>query len=158
VAPPPREPVAMPLPARTEEPPPPPALFERVGGSDAMTGVVDELTEILLADKRFGRLFRAHKRDNAKLRHLKEVLYGRLCTLSDGACVDEGDWKAEGLAFSDAQWDAFVADLAIALSICNVSTAEADDLLKRVGVFRQEMAASASSSKANDVGKRGATP
>src|SRR5204862_7425530 len=60
-------------------------LYDRLGGKDAITKVVDKFVGIVVADERINGFFK-----NADAKHLKEMLVAQICNASGGPCKYEG--------------------------------------------------------------------
>ncbi len=126
------EPAAASEPPPAPPPPPAPSLYERLGKSEALAGVVEELMGNVLADHRLGKLFdRAHK-DKARWKQLTTRMVAELCVVAGGAdCGYDGKPMKDahaGLNVTGPQWDAFIEDLGIALKTRGVDDAVAKAL------------------------------
>jgi hemoglobin len=102
-------------------------LFDRLGGKDAITAVVDDFVANVVADDRINKYFA--KADPAKL---KEHLVNQICEASGGPCKYEGkDMKAAhaGMGITDEDFNALVEDLKKALDKHNVGAEEQEALL-----------------------------
>jgi len=144
---PPPPPVA-PLPEAVEAPPPPPpvpppapkTLADRLGGRDAIYEVVDEFLKNVAADTRVNKLFTKTKGD--RLEKFKNALTDQICELAGGPCKYEGkEMKPahKGMGISEAQWDAFIEDLTLALQAKSVGEEEKSELFALLGRFRDEV-------------------
>lgn len=135
------KPPATPEPAVAESAPPPsppapPSLYERLGKREGVTGVVDELMGNVLADKRISKLFDKDKKDEQRARQLHDRFVEELCVLAGGDdCHYDGKDMKEahgGMHINEAQWNAFVEDLTIALETRNVDHALAKELVDKL--------------------------
>lgn len=127
--------------APTPSPPPPPAppasLYERLGKGDALGAVVDELMGDVLADKRINKLFDKARKDKERARQLRARLVAELCVVCGGGddCAYDGKSMKDahkGMNIHEAQWDAFMEDLAIALKTRNVDDGLAKELVDKL--------------------------
>jgi hemoglobin len=119
---PPEEPPAV---ASLPEPPPPPSppppsLYERLGKRDALQGIVEELMGNVLADNRISKLFERDKKDKDRSKQLQARMVAELCVVAGGGDECGYDGKSmldahKGMNITQAQWDAFMEDLAIAM-------------------------------------------
>jgi len=132
---------STPEPAPTAEPapppPPPPSLYERLGKHDALDGVVEELLGNVLADRRISKLFDKTKKDKERTRQLRARLVAELCVVAGGGdeCAYDGKSMKDahkGMNIGEAQWNAFVEDLTIALKTRNVDDALAKELIDQL--------------------------
>jgi hemoglobin len=116
-------------------PPPPPSLYKRLGGRDALAGVVDELLGDVLADKRVAKLFDKDKNKD-RAAQLSGRLVEELCVVAGGDdCKYDGKPMKDahaGMKITQAQWDAFMQDLAIAMKTRGVDDALAKELADAV--------------------------
>ncbi len=134
--------VVDPQPAAALPPPPPTpkSLFERLGGKDGIAFVVDEFLKNVAADTRVNKLFAKTKGD--KLEKLKVSLGDQLCEVSGGPCKYAGkDMKLahKGMAISEAQWDAFIEDLTLALQAKSIGEEEKSELFASLGKYRDDI-------------------
>ncbi|MGH7298450.1 MAG: group I truncated hemoglobin [Polyangiaceae bacterium] len=130
------EPTPAPPPPPPPAPPPAPSLYERLGKRDALDGVVDDLLGNVLADKRINKLFEKARKDKDRAKQLHARFVGELCVLAGGTdCHYDGkSMKDAHLAMhiGEAQWNAFVEDLTIALKTHSVDDAAAKELIARL--------------------------
>lgn len=140
VAPPPPPAVEIAPPPPPEAPPAPKSLFERLGGRDAIYEVVDEFTKNVAADTRVNKLFAKTKGD--RLEKFKNAITDQVCELTGGTCSYAGkDMKVahKGMGISEAQWDAFIEDLTLALQAKSVGEDEKSELFALLGKFREDV-------------------
>jgi hemoglobin len=90
----------------------------------------------VLADKRISKLFDKVRKDKDRARQLHTRMVGELCVVAGGTdCGYDGKPMKEahqGMGIGDAQWNAFVEDLTIALKTRSVDDALAKELLDRL--------------------------
>jgi len=127
-------------PAPPAPPPPPaptPSLYERLGKRDAIGGVVDELLGDVLADNRINKLFDKARKDKERAKQLRARLIAELCVVSGGGddCGYDGKPMKDahrGMTIGEAQWNAFVEDLTIALKTRSVDDALSQELVHKL--------------------------
>ncbi len=98
-------------------------LYDRLGGTPAITAVVDEFVARVAADTRINRYFAAAASDASRLKAFKGKLVDQICQASGGPCTYTGkDMKSAhlGMGISGAEIDALVEDLVGALDKFNV--------------------------------------
>jgi hemoglobin len=124
-------------PAPTPPAAPAPSLYERLGKHDALDGVVDELLGNVLADRRISKLFDKARKDKDRAKALRTHLIAELCVVAGGGeeCAYDGKAMKEahqGMKIGEAQWDAFIEDLTIALKTRAVDDALAKELVDQL--------------------------
>jgi len=117
--------------------PPPPSLYERLGKKDALQGIVEELMGNVLADNRISKLFDRDKKDKDRGKQLQARLVGELCVVAGGGDECGYDGKSmkdahKGMNITQAQWDAFMEDLAIAMKTRSVDDALSKELASKL--------------------------
>ena len=85
------------------------SLYERLGGYDAISAVVNELAVRLVTDKKLGVYFKGLSNDSKRrlIAHLTDFV----CSATGGPCIYTGrDMKTahEGLGITEEDWDRFV--------------------------------------------------
>jgi len=118
------------------------SLYERLGGRNAITAVVDEFVARVAADKRINAFFAATASDPARLKKFKSNLVDQICEASGGSCKYMGkDMKAAhmGMGITSADFDALVEDLVGALDKFNVGAHEKDQLLGALGPMKGDI-------------------
>lgn len=105
----------------------PKPLYDRLGGKDAIAGVVEEFVGNVAADARINKRF-----EHADVPNLKKQLVDQICNATGGPCQYTGkDMKTAhtGMQISDAEFTALVEDLAKALDKFQVPAKEQGELL-----------------------------
>jgi hemoglobin len=118
------------------------SLYERLGGKNAITAVVDEFVARIAADKRINGFFAKTASDPARLKTFKEHLVNQICEASGGPCKYTGkDMKSAhmGMGVSGADFSALVEDLVGALDKFNVGQHEKDQLLGALGPMKNDI-------------------
>ena len=94
------------------------SLYERLGGKNAITAVVDEFVGRVAADNRINQFFAATASNPARLASFKMKLVDQICEASGGPCKYTGkDMKSahRGMGIGTADFNALVEDLVGAL-------------------------------------------
>lgn len=105
----------------------PKTLYDRLGGRDALIGIVEDFLSNVAADKRIAPFFQG-----VDTQGLRQKLVDQLCEQAGGPCKYTGrDMAAmhDGMAIKQEHWDAFVDDLQRSLDKFKVAEPEAKDLL-----------------------------
>lgn len=105
-------------------------LYQRLGGYDRIAGVVDDLVAGMAADPQLARFSAGFSRDSRRRR--RQLLVDQLCEASGGPCYYIGrDMKTahQGLAITEAEWDAVVKHFGAALDKNRVGQKEKDEVL-----------------------------
>lgn len=114
-----------------------PTLFERLGGLDAITAVVDSFVGRCAADTRINPKFA-----RTDVPRLKKMLVDQVCEASGGPCTYTGRSMKEthdGMGVTAGEFDALVEDLVATLDEFSVSEAEKEELLGVLGPMRGEI-------------------
>ena len=112
-------------------------LFARLGGMDAIRGVVDTLMARVVLDGRINAFFRG-----VDLEPLKRHLAEQICQASGGPCTYSGRPMREahrGLGLTDAHFAALVGDLGYAMNRFGVAMREQDELVRILGTLKPEI-------------------
>ena len=113
------------------------SLYDRLGGKDAITAVVDKFVGIVVADDRINGFFK-----NADAGNLKKQLVDQICSATGGPCKYEGkDMKTAhaGMGVKEADFNALVEDLVKALDEFKVPEAEKKELLGALGGMKGDI-------------------
>ncbi|MFH0343406.1 MAG: group 1 truncated hemoglobin [Chromatiales bacterium] len=114
-------------------------LFERLGGQEGLTAIVDGLMSNIGADPRTRPYF-----TNVDLRRFKTKMVEYLCEQTGGPCkYTGGEMKArhEPHQIGDAEFDAFMEDLTKSLDNKQVAQSDKDELLGILGKLRPDVVA-----------------
>src|SRR5262245_6492783 len=106
------------------------SLYERLGGKDAIKGVVDELVTIVAADPRINKKFAKTNVDR-----LKFELVEQICAATGGPCKYTGrDMKTahKNMGVTEGEFGALVENLVKALDKFNVKEKEKSELLGKL--------------------------
>jgi hemoglobin len=112
-------------------------LYERLGGLDAITSVVDSVVARQAGDDRINRKF-----GRTDVPHLKRNFVDQLCEATGGPCTYTGRSMPEthhGIQVTAGEFDAFIQDLEGVLDEFNVPKPEHDELLDLLLSMRDEI-------------------
>jgi hemoglobin len=118
------------------------SLYDRLGGKQAITAVVDEFVSRVAADTRINRYFAQAAADPARLASFKGKLVDQICQATGGPCQYTGkDMKTAhaGMGITDADFNALVEDLSGALDKFNVGAKEKGELLGALGSMKPDI-------------------
>jgi hemoglobin len=113
------------------------SLYERLGGKDAITAVVDDFVGRCAGDTRINGKFA-----RTDIPRLKAMLIDQVCEAAGGPCAYRGRTMREthtGMAVTAGEFDALVQDLVATLDAFNVPKAEQDELLSVLGPLRPDI-------------------
>jgi hemoglobin len=113
------------------------SLYERLGGLDAITAVVDSFVGRCAGDDRINGKFA-----RTDIPRLKKMLIDQVCEAAGGPCTYTGRDMREthdGMGVTAGQFDALVEDLVATLDEFDVPKAEQDELLGLLGPMRDEI-------------------
>jgi hemoglobin len=113
------------------------SLYERLGGKDAITVVVDAFVANVAADVRINKFF-----EKTDIPHLKQMLVDQICGATGGPCEYAGkDMKTvhTGMNITEEQWNATVEDLVKALDGAGVQQKEKDELIGALGGMKNDI-------------------
>jgi hemoglobin len=113
------------------------SLYERLGGKEAITAVVDDFVARVAADDRINGFFAG-----ANIPRLKMQLVNQICEASGGPCKYTGqDMKTvhDGMGIANAHFDALVKDLVATLDKFSVPVQEKNELLALLGPMRKDI-------------------
>ncbi|MGH9052836.1 MAG: group I truncated hemoglobin [Acidimicrobiia bacterium] len=113
------------------------SLYERLGGLDAITAVVDSFVARCAADERINPKFA-----RTDIPRLKRMLIDQVCEASGGPCTYTGrDMRQthEGMGVTAGEFDVLVADLVATLDEFNVPAEEQNELLGALAPMRADI-------------------
>jgi hemoglobin len=113
------------------------SLYERLGGYDAISAVVNELAVRLVKDEKLGVYFKGLSNDSKRrlIAHLTDFV----CSATGGPCIYIGrDMKTshEGLGITDEEWDRFVKITKEVLNKFKVPAKEQQEFLQLVSPLK----------------------
>lgn len=113
------------------------SLYERLGGLDAITAVVDSFSTRCAGDERINAKFA-----RTDIPRLRKMLVDQVCEATEGPCSYTGRDMREahdGMGVTAGEFDALVEDLVATLDEFDVPKAEQDDLLGLLGPMRSDI-------------------
>jgi hemoglobin len=120
--------------------PPEPTLYQRLGGREAIKGVVDDFVANMAADPRVNGRFKGL--DAGRIAKLQTNLADQICDATGGPCAYLGkDMKAvhTGMGITDAEWNATVEDLVKSLNKFKVPEKDQKELLAILGPMKKDI-------------------
>ncbi|MBG7619938.1 group 1 truncated hemoglobin [Herbaspirillum sp. AP02] len=116
--------------------PPDDSLYRALGGLPVLQKVVDDFMANMLADRRIKHTFA-----ESNIERVKQKLVEQFCQLSGGACVYTGDPMREvhqGLKLSNADFNALVEDLQLAMDANGIPSHTQNRLLALLAPMQRE--------------------
>lgn len=113
------------------------SLYDRLGGLDAITAVVEAFRHRVAADDRINLKFA-----RTDLGRLTKMLIDQVCEATGGPCHYRGRSMKEahaGMAVTTGEFNALVEDLVATLNQFNVPGAEQQELLGILGPLKAEI-------------------
>ena len=113
------------------------SLYERLGGKDAITAVVDDFVARCAADSRINGKFA-----RTDIPRLKSSLIDQVCEAAGGPCTYTGrDMRTthDGMGVTAAEFDALVGNLVATLDQFGVGEAEKSELLGALAPMRADI-------------------
>lgn len=117
-----------------------PTLYQRLGGREAIKGVVDDFIANLAADSRVNSRFKGF--DAPKIAKIQTDLADQICDATGGPCAYLGrDMKTvhKGMNITEAEWSATVEDLVKTLDKFKVPAKEQQELLAIIGPMKKDI-------------------
>jgi Truncated hemoglobins len=113
------------------------SLYERLGGYDAISAVVNELAVRLVTDRKLGVYFKGLSNDSKRklIAHLTDFV----CSATGGPCIYTGrDMKTshEGLGITEEEWERFVKITKEVLDKFKVPAREQQEFLQAVAPLK----------------------
>jgi hemoglobin len=113
------------------------SLYERLGGIDSITAVVEHFRDRVAGDARINLKF-----DRTDLRRLTKMLIDQVCEATGGRCTYTGRSMKDahaGMKVTTGEFNALVDDLVAALNHFKVGKIEQDELLGVLGPLKPEI-------------------
>jgi hemoglobin len=115
-------------------------LYERLGGYNGISAVVDSLFERMTKDQRLTKYFRGHGEDSSRrLRQLQKLM---ICQSTGGSCFYLGrDMKTvhKGMGIDEADWQAMVTHLIGVLNSFKVPDADQKAVLEMLNGKKKDI-------------------
>ena len=113
------------------------SLYERLGGMDAITAVVDDFVARCASDDRINAKFA-----RTDVPRLKSMLVDQVCEASGGPCSYRGrDMRTthDGMGVTAGEFDALVGNLVATLDQFGVRAGEKDELIGALAPMRTDI-------------------
>ena len=113
------------------------SLYDRLGGKEAITVVIDDFVANVAADKRINARFA-----KTDIPHLKQMLVDQVCQATGGPCTYTGKSMLDahkGMKITEAEFTALVEDLTMSLDKHSVPAAEKTELLTALGGMKGDI-------------------
>ena len=113
------------------------SLYNRLGGKEAITAVIDDFVANVAADKRINARFA-----KTDIPHLKQMLVDQVCQASGGPCTYTGKSMKDadaGMKITEADFNALVEDLTKSLDKFKVAEREKNELLGALGGMKGDI-------------------
>lgn len=113
------------------------SLYDRLGGKDAITVVIDDFVANVAADKRINARFA-----KTNIPHFKQMLVDQVCQATGGPCTYTGKSMRDahkGMKITEAEFNALVEDLTQSLDRHNVGAQEKTELLTALGGMKGDI-------------------
>ena len=117
-------------------------LYDRLGGIDAISAVIDDFLGNVVGDDRIKSFFAETLKSADRVKNLRQGLIDLVCVGSGGPCQYKGaDMRTahKGMSISDVEFDALVDDLVKSLDKFKVPTAEKAALLGVLSPMRGDI-------------------
>jgi len=113
------------------------SLYDRLGGKDAITAVIDDFVANVAADTRINARFA-----KTDIPHLKQMLVDQVCQATGGPCTYAGKSMPDahkGMHITEADFTALVEDLTRSLDKFKVGEREKTELLTALGGMKGQI-------------------
>lgn len=119
------------------QPAAPKSLYERLGGKDAIVGVVDSFVAKVAADGRINKKFA-----KSDVGRVKTMLVDQICAATGGPCTYTGRSMKDAhksMGVTDGEFTALVEDLSATLNAFKVPQPEQNELLSALGTMKADI-------------------
>lgn len=113
------------------------SLYERLGGKDAISAVIDDFVARVAADSRVNQKFARSDVERVKF-HLKE----QVCAVTGGPCKYTGNSMTKthhNMKVTEGEFNALVEDLVATLDKFNVPAKEKGEVLAALGPLKSQI-------------------
>ncbi len=118
------------------------SLYDRLGGKDAITAVVEDFVGNVASDKRINQQFNAAAADPNEMAHFKQMLVDQICEATGGPCKYTGKTMPEahkGMNITEEAFNNLVEDLKKSLDKFKVGAQEQTELLTALGGLKGDI-------------------
>lgn len=115
-------------------------LYQRMGGYDAMAGIVDDFLVQLRGDPAFNRF--GGGRSEASLKRTRQIIVDQFCAMTGGPCSYIGrDMKSahQGLKITRTEWDSSIKKLELSLDKFKVNGKDKEEFVAMIQKVRDEI-------------------
>ena len=115
----------------------PKTLYDRLGGKDAITAVVDSFVAKVAADSRINKKFA-----KSDVGRVKTMLVDQICAATGGPCTYTGRSMKEAhknMGVTEGEFNALVEDLTATLNSFKVGQTEQNELLSALGTMKADI-------------------
>jgi hemoglobin len=115
----------------------PKSLYERLGGKEAITAVVDSFVAKVAADKRINQKFA-----RSDIGRVKTMLVDQICAQTGGPCTYTGRSMKEAhrnMGVTEGEFNALVEDLVATLDAFKVPEPEKNELISALGTMKGDI-------------------
>lgn len=112
-------------------------LYDRLGGKDAITAVVDSFVAIVAKDTRINKKFA-----RSDVGRVKTMIVDQVCSATGGPCTYTGRSMKDAhrnMGVTEGEFNALVEDLTTSLNAYNVPKPEQDELLNALGTMKGDI-------------------
>jgi hemoglobin len=115
----------------------PKSLYDRLGGKDAITAVVDSFVAKVAADTRINKKFA-----KSDVGRVKTMIVDQVCAATGGPCTYSGRSMKEAhakMGVTEGEFNALVEDLSTTLDSFKVADREKNELLSALGTMKADI-------------------
>jgi hemoglobin len=116
------------------------SLYERLGGYDGISKVVDDFIGRLVADKQFEKFFIGQSTDSRK--KIRQHIVDQFCSATGGPCLYNGrDMKTThgGLGITEAEWNGAAKHLVASLDKFKVDEKSKGEVVAFVTTLKKDI-------------------
>ena len=132
--------LAIPTGVALAEEKPAKTLYERMGGYDVMSAIVEDFLGRLQGDEAFKRFGGGRSKDSQE--RTKQLIKDQFCAYTDGPCAYTGrDMKSShaGLEITDAEWESMMQKLHATLDKFEIGEAEHKEFVALIEKDRKDI-------------------
>lgn len=116
------------------------SLYDRLGGYDGISGVVDDFIGRLVSDKQFEKFFIGQSTDSRK--KIRQHIIDQFCAATGGPCLYTGrEMKTAhaGLGITEAEWNNAAKLLVASLDKYRVDDKSKNDVIAFVSTLKKDI-------------------